>query len=102
MGLLETESPMDDGKPNPLSKEPSNLIGFVFTFGSGHHHGPEKESLNRCYTTIWADSEAKARVTMHQKRQDKWSFCYHPDKICTSGMIYVSFNDLKPQDGPTR
>lgn len=85
---------------------PSNLQPFYFTFGSGHFDD-NHESLGKFYVIVKADSYGKARNIFSAKRGDKFSSCYcYEDyeniKHRFTGMLELPFEELTPQNGPTR
>lgn len=88
---------MSEEEHPPLQK-------FYFTFGMGHHHGPEKKRLGRHYTTIKATSMGVATAIMQLRRGPCWSHCYPDAKaagVTRFALKLILFDDLLPQEGRT-
>lgn len=85
-------------------EEHPQLLKFYITFGSGHHHGPTKRRLGRHYTTILATGMGVATAIMQLRRGAYWSHVYKDAKaagVTRFGLIYIPFDELLPQEGPT-
>jgi len=82
-------------------KKPLNK--YWYSFGFGHHHGPDKIPLRNCYTVVEAESYEEARAKMFEKRGPIWAFDYRSEEACgvvRFRMGFVPFDELQHQQGP--
>jgi hypothetical protein len=89
----------DDDKDTvlfPLNK-------YWFTFGSGHHMGPEKKRLSNCYTIVEATSHEMARSMMVDKRGGlRWASPYTTADgagVDEFGLVHIPFEEVQRQEG---
>jgi len=78
------------------------LKSYILTFGSGHHMGPNKYKLNRCYTVIRAEDPNDAIKQMHAKRERKWSHIYETEEeagVEKYGLVCIPFHEVLKQEG---
>lgn len=82
-----------------------NLQPFYFTFGTGHHDA-NHESLGDKFVIVKAPTQSMARIIFQDLRGDKFSSCYN--HVVGKGIVSkyrlteLPFEELTPQDGPTR
>lgn len=77
---------------------------WYFTFGSGHFDD-NNDNLGNSYTIIRATSIELASSIMSQKRGNKWSHSYKSAEdagVERWGLVHIPFDQLTPQNGPTR
>jgi hypothetical protein len=90
----------DDDKDTPI---PFPLNKYWFSFGFGHHYGPNKIPLANCYTIVEAASYEKARDMMFEKRGPVWASDYESAGACGVDRFrlrFVPFDWLQRQQGP--
>lgn len=78
---------------------------FYFTFGFGQHMGTSQISLRGCYTIIRDWTFNGALKTMVERRGNKWASDYGSAEeagVDRYGLTFIPFNEVLPQEGPTK
>jgi hypothetical protein len=76
----------------------------IFSFGFGHHMGPDQVSLANHYTVVSGKDRQEIFEKMAERRNMIWATDYATKEqagVDRFNLIEIAFEDLLPQEGPT-